>query len=404
MKSLGTFLNSKPPAGMFKWVWSFTVVANMAEYFTEVADYSAALSAAETIGGNGSGSVSNKNIKLRKSLRAPWTHSRRLVRLLFGLLFLKMIHLLYLMLVPLDSFTRLLHFDFVHLLGCPQMTNILPVTVCAVILFSFYTLYRFDFKEVTYEQVRPMQRVAALIEKVYYQGDDSVFLFKNNVTGRKVKKDGNKELITTLESIRSGTHLYLFTIRYTNDFIVVHYVFFQAYLAVLFIMDRDYFFASRKGVASMGVILFAESTILLLINSAASIISAVFLINFIYSTIVFKRFRQAELLLEGSGSEDTNKTGSFKKTGSKVGGLGPRLPHLFNATLFGLFARHHTQTLLMVLYNNHAYGRCVTAFIVTFILSNSYLTQLIVKGDFNFQATIFLGNYVLLQWVLIVVR
>ena len=217
---------------MFKWVWSFTLLANVAEYFAEVGDYSAAVSAAETIGGgDGTSNGSSKNSRLhhQDNLRAPWAASRRLVRLLFTLLSLKLVHLLYLMFVPLDAFHRLLHFDFVYLLGCPQMTNILPVTVCAVILFSFYTLYRFDFRSTSSEQIRPMQRVAALIEKVYYRGDDSVFLFKNNVTGRRSFKEGEGENVTTttttVESIRNGTKLYMFIIRYTNDFIIAHYVF-----------------------------------------------------------------------------------------------------------------------------------------------------------------------------------
>lgn len=365
--------NSQRPNAMFKWVWGFTLLANVQEYLTEVAYYS-----------------------ITSGAERSYSNSRFLNRLLFVLLLLKLIHLFYLMFVPLDSFSRLLHFDFVHLFGCPQLTNILPVTVCAVIMFILYTLYPFDFGSKSIKKIRPLVRVSSLVEKVYFRCDESVFLFKHDVTGTssnpKSKSVVNGKMVTSVEAVQNRFKVYIYLIRYQNDFIIAHYVFFSSYLLFTFISQWDFYLATVYGFTCMLITVFAEGAILLLINSASAIISAVSMINYVFALIVFKRFRQAEALLNG------NKEG---KDGKAVGGIGQHLPQIFNFALFGLFARQHTQTLLFVLFNNHAYGRAVTAFIFTFVISNSYLTQLISKGDFNFQATVFFGNYVILQWVLI---
>lgn len=121
------------------------------------------------------------------------------------------------------------------------------------------------------------------------------------------------------------------------------------------------------------------------VNAVATLHGAFFILNIIFTIIVFIRFKQCNLLLDRKGQ--AGKSGSPKFLS--------REHYLLE------FARYHNETLGLILINNLSFGRMVLAYILILTAVNSYLFNLLFKSKFDLVTTYLMGNVATLMWTLI---
>src|SRR5699024_9790298 len=72
----------------------------------------------------------------------------------------------------------------------------------------------------------------------------------------------------------------------------------------------------------------------------------------------------------------------------------------FTRYRFRQFMQHHTETLRLISANNGFFGEAILVFILAGLFSNSYLTNLLITGQFPLFPLLFCCSVVIFQWCL----
>ncbi|KAH9403279.1 hypothetical protein TYRP_015162, partial [Tyrophagus putrescentiae] len=328
-------------------------------------------------------------------------------RAIFAVLALKTAHFYYLFTARgLTELQRLLHFDFTVLIRATPNLNCLSFAMLLLNLVAFYLLFWFDFQK-TPTDVKGLanrgKRLAPayLVSQVYCQQNSKSFLFRreesdqNQQHQQQQQNRKSKKGASVISVIEKWMRQVSFLIDiYVSAIITLLYLYLFINYFLLLTAHWEEIFDSSSSSTSLGLLtlLFSLSNgvaFVASINAVATLHGAFFILNIIFTVIVFLRFKQCNQLLDHHQQHRTSRTSRTSKS--------PRSSHHYLLD----FARYHNETLGLILVNNLSFGRMILAYILVLTAVNSYLFTLLFKSTFDLVTTVLMGNIASLMWTLI---